>query len=71
MTKFENDWPNSLKEIYKDDNDIIKKDIVIIAIKNIKNKMKENNKILNVPKEGFSNFNELLSKLNLSDIIKN
>ena len=70
MTKFENEWPNSLKEIYKDDNDIINKDIVIIAIKNIKNKMKVNNKILNDPKEGFRNFNELLSKLNLSDIIK-
>ena len=70
MTKFENDWPNSINEIYKYDNDIINKDIVIIAIKNIKNKMKVNNKILNDPKEGFRNFNKLLSKLNLSDIIK-
>ena len=70
LIKFENDYPINIKEIYGNDNNKIKSDLVIFAIKNIKSKIIENDETLNHPNKGYDNFYALLTKLNLSDIIK-
>ena len=70
LDKFENDWPNNINEIYGNDNNKMKTDIVNIAIKNIKNIIIKNNESLKDTNKGYEKFNELLTKLNLSDIIK-
>ena len=70
LIKFENDWPKNLNEIYGSDNDKIKTDIVNVAVKNIKKKIIEINENLFAPNIEYEIFNDLLTKLNLSDIIK-
>ena len=71
LIKFENDWPNTTKEIYGDDYiNKIGIDIVNVAIKNIKNKISTINMKLDDPDEAYEKFNDLLVNLSLSDIIK-
>ena len=71
LRKFEKDWSDCLKEIYRDKGKIkIENDLILIAIKNLTETILQNDKNVNADFNDYNIFKNLLVKVKLSELLK-